>query len=67
MLNPVDDPNGELLDIKCKNIQTHISGLTKDLDKQENIHNIVESVLGSNIELREEQKHDILTQVETQH
>ena len=41
--------------------------MTKDLDKQENIHNIVEAVLGSNIKLGEEQKHDILTQVETQH
>ena len=39
----------------------------EEIDLQEKIHDIVERTLCSCKELHEEDKHDILTKVETQH
>ena len=39
----------------------------EEIDLQEKIHDIVERTLASTLDLPEEDKHDILTKVETQH
>ena len=39
----------------------------EEIDLQEKIHDIVERALASITDLPEEDKHDILTKVETQH
>ena len=63
----MDDIAGDLDEIKCSNIQKHVNSLLEEIDLQEKIHDIVERNLASNKELHEEDKHDILTKVETQH
>ena len=61
----MDDIAGDLDDIKCLNIQKHVNSLMEEIDLQERIHDLLESTLASNKELCEEDKHDILTKVET--
>ena len=63
----MDDIAGDLDGIKCLNIQKHVNSLMEEMDLQERIHDLLESTLASNKELHEEDKHDILTKVETQH
>ena len=63
----MDDIAGDLDDIKCHNIQKHVNSLMEEIDLQEKIHDIVERTLASITDLPEEDKHDILTKVETQH
>ena len=66
-LDQADEIAGDIDDIKCHNIRKHVNNLLEEIDIEEKIHDIVERTLNSNKELHEEDKHDILTKVETQH
>ena len=61
-----DEMAGDLDDLKCRDIQKHVSSFLQDQGQNDKTLNLVESALSQKTRLTDEEKHDLLTKVETQ-